>query len=106
MPKIEIDTGDGVFDTDSDHRSRGTWSYPGCPAFHAEITFLAIDRLAFPEEIDPAVMQRRCDCLDPVDELVVFIHSSSLVFNQASSLPNRKISSKWKNLYKSSTAAN
>lgn len=46
----------------------------GCPGFHAEIPFIAIDRLAFPGEIDPAVMHRCCGRLDPADELAVFVH--------------------------------
>lgn len=46
----------------------------GCPGFHAEIPFITIDRLPFPGEIDSAIMQRRCRCLDPADELAILIH--------------------------------
>ena len=46
------------------------------PGFHAEIAFIAIDRLAFPEEIDPAVMQRCHGRLDPAGELPVFVHEN------------------------------
>lgn len=46
----------------------------GCPGFHAKISFIAINRLPFPGEIDLVVMQRPCRCLDSADELATLIH--------------------------------
>ena len=46
----------------------------GCLRFHPEIPLVAIDRSAFPGEIDPAVMERRGGGLEPADELVVPVH--------------------------------
>ncbi len=45
----------------------------GCLRFHPEVALVAIDRLAFPGEIDPAVVERRGGGLDPADQLTVLV---------------------------------